>query len=142
MKIVVDTNVLVRVAVRDDDRQARVAFRLLKESSTVVVGLACLCEFVSVLRAVYKFSSAEIAVAIRELFNAKNVEMNRPAVEDGLAMLDAGGDFADGIVDAEGRSLGGEVFVSFDRQAVSKLTARHRPARLLSAACSRTRRAH
>jgi predicted nucleic-acid-binding protein len=116
MKIAVDTNVLVRVAVRDDARQARLAFRLLKQSPTVIVGLACLCEFVWVL------------------------EMNRPAVEAGLAMLDAGGDFADGIIAAECRWMGGETFVSFDRRAVSKLTAQHYSARLLDAAHSDSHR--
>jgi predicted nucleic-acid-binding protein len=140
MKIAVDTNVLVRVAVRDDARQARLAFRLLKQSPTVIVGLACLCEFVWVLEAVYKFSPTEVATAIRQLLDAANVEMNRPAVEAGLAMLDAGGDFADGIIAAECRWMGGETFVSFDRRAVSKLTAQHYSARLLDAAHSDSRR--
>lgn len=116
---------------RDDVRQARLAFRLLKQSSTVVIGLACLCEFVWVLEAVYKFSSIEIGKAIRQLLDAANVEMNRPAVEAGLAMLDGGGDFAEGVIAAEGRWMGGETFVSFDRQAVSRLTAQHYSARLL-----------
>lgn len=33
---------------------------------------------------------------------AANVEMNRPAVELGLSVLDAGGDFADGVIAYEG----------------------------------------
>lgn len=47
--------------------------------------------------------------------------MNRPAVEAGLAMLDAGGDFADGIMAHEGKWLGEGTFVSFARQAVKLL---------------------
>ncbi len=31
--------------------------------------------------------------------------------------VDAGGDFADGVIAYEGRWLGGETFVSFDRKA-------------------------
>jgi predicted nucleic-acid-binding protein len=142
MKIVVDTNVLVRVAVRDDARQARLAFRLLKESSTVIVGLVSICEFVWVLKTVYKFSSAEVARAVRQLLDAANVEMNRPAVEAGLAVLDAGGDFADGIIAAEGRWMGSETFVSFDRQACSKLAAQHYSVRLLGAHQDSRRRTH
>jgi predicted nucleic-acid-binding protein len=57
--------------------------------------------------------------------------MNRPAVEAGLSVLNAGGDFADGIMAYEGSWLGGETFVSFDKKAVSLLTAHGQPARLL-----------
>ena len=142
MRITVDTNVLIRVAVRDDVRQARIAYRTLKSASTVAVGLACLCEFVWVVKGVYGLSASEAAVAIRRLIDAKNVEVNRPAAEAGLVMLDAGGDFADGIIAAEGRWMGGETFVSFDRKAIAKLTAQHCAARLLSGTRIDTQRAH
>ena len=33
-------------------------------------------------------------------------------------MLDAGGDFEDGVIAFDGRWLGAETFVSFDRKAV------------------------
>ena len=49
------------------------------------------------------------------------METNRPAIEAGLAMLDAGGDFADGVIAYEGRWLGAETFVSFDKKAVEML---------------------
>ncbi len=58
--------------------------------------------------------------------------MNRPAVEAGLAMLEAGGDFADGIISYEGHWLGGETFVSFDKLAIDLLTQNGLSARLLS----------
>lgn len=38
-------------------------------------------------------------------------------------MMDAGGDFADGAIAFEGRRLGGEVFVTFDKQAAQLITA-------------------
>lgn len=57
--------------------------------------------------------------------------MNRPAVEAGLALLEAGGDFADGVMAYEGAWLGGETFVSFDRQAVELLAAQGQTAQLL-----------
>ena len=90
-----------------------------------------LCEFVWVLRRVYGFQPADASIAIRALLAAANVELNRPAVEAGLAVLDAGGDFADGVIAYEGNWLGGESFVSFDQQAVALLTALGQPARLL-----------
>jgi hypothetical protein len=48
-----------------------------------------------------------------------------------LATLDAGGDFADGVIAYEGRWLGAETFVSFDTKAVETLAAEGVPARLL-----------
>jgi len=131
MKVSVDTNVLVRAAVRDDRAQAEVAAKLLRTAKMIAIAVPCLCEFVWVLRRIYGFKPSDAATAIRALLVAENVEMNRPAVEAGLAMLDAGGDFADGAIAYEGRWLGAEMFVSFDRKAVEMLTAEGVPARVL-----------
>ena len=70
-------------------------------------------------------------MAIRALVAAINVEVNRPAVEAGLLVLEAGGDFADGVIAYEGNWLGGETFVSFDKKAVAILSSQGQSARLL-----------
>lgn len=121
MKVTVDTNVLVRAIVRDHAGQAREAAKILRQAELIAVAVPCLCEFVWVLRKVYVFSLNDIAAALEALFQARNVVVNRPAVEAGLAMLQAGGDFADGAIAYEGRWLGGEVFATFDRRAVALL---------------------
>ena len=131
MKVVVDTNVLVRAVVRDDAAQAKIAIKVLTDAGLIAVALPCLCELVWVLRRVYGFQPSDAAAAIRALLAAANVEMNRPAVEAGLSVLDAGGDFADGVIAYEGHWLGGETFVSFDKTAVALLTAQGQSARLL-----------
>lgn len=46
-------------------------------------------------------------------------------------MLAAGGDFADGVIAFEGRRLGGEVFASFDCEAVELVAAQGGDTRLL-----------
>jgi predicted nucleic-acid-binding protein len=61
-----------------------------------------------------------------------NVVVTRPAVEAGLAVLDGGGDFADGVLAFEGRWLGAETVVSFDKKAVKLMDAQGVAARLLS----------
>ena len=123
MKIAADTNVLVRAAVCDDPAQASIATKVLTDAELIAVALPCLCEFVWVLLRVYGFQQADAAGAIRALLAAANVEVNRPAVEAGLLVLDAGGDFADGVIAYEGNWLGGKTFVSFDKKAVALLTA-------------------
>jgi len=132
VKIIADTNVLVRAAVRDDAAQAQAAEKILQQATLIAISLPCLCEFVWVLRRVYGLSSSSIALAIRALLATGNAVMNRPAVEAGLAFLEAGGDFADGIVAYEGHWLGGETFVSFEKKAVSLASAQGLQAQLIS----------
>lgn len=132
MKISVDTNVLARAVLQDDAKQGRAASKLLKEASLIAVSLPCLCELVWILRRGAKLPKEEVAVTLRDLLDAGNVVMNRPAVEAGLAILEAGGDFADGIMAYEGNWLGGEIFVSFDKQAVELISQQGQTARLLS----------
>jgi hypothetical protein len=59
--------------------------------------------------------------------------VDRPAVDAGLALLEAGGDFADGVIAFEGRRLGGLVFTSFDAEAVRLIEANGGETRLLPA---------
>lgn len=131
MKIVADTNVLLRAIVGDDARQSQAAIEAMEQAEIVAVSLHALCELVWVLHHRYDVSRADIAAAIRQLLNTQNVVLNRPAVEAGLLVLDAGGDFADGVIAFEGQWLGGETFVSFDQKAVALLTAAGHSTRLL-----------
>jgi predicted nucleic-acid-binding protein len=121
VRITADTNVLVRSAVRDDKKQAAAADRILKSAEVIAVTLPCLCEFVWVLRKLYDISPHDVAEAIRNLLAVAKVQADRPAAEAGLAVLEAGGDFADGVIAHEGVRLGGETFVSFDKQAIKLL---------------------
>jgi predicted nucleic-acid-binding protein len=131
VKIAADTNVLVRAVMRDDAAQARAASKALTHAELIAIALPCLCEFVWVLRKVYSVNVEDIAAAIRALLGAANVQVNRPAVDAGLAMLEANGDFADGVIAYEGTWLGAETFVSFDKQAVTLLSKFGQPAQLL-----------
>ncbi len=123
VRITADTNVLVRAVLGDVPSQARLAADTLISAEIVAVPLPVLCEFVWVLLRRYGRSAGEIAASIRDLADAANVQLDRPAVEAGLAVLEAGGDFADGVIAFEGRRLGGSVFASFDRRAVELIAA-------------------
>ncbi|WP_426411132.1 type II toxin-antitoxin system VapC family toxin [Bradyrhizobium ganzhouense] len=123
MKITPDTNVLVRVLVGDNAEQSKAAEALLKKADVVAISISALCELVWVLSRGYKTSAVNIAASIRHLINASNAVVDRPAAEAGLALLDAGGDFADGIIAHEGNWLGADTFVSFDKKAVKLIEA-------------------
>jgi predicted nucleic-acid-binding protein len=132
MKITADTNVLVRAIIGDDAQQSRIAHTELNKADLVALALPALCELAWVLSRGYKIPSGKIAEAIRGLINSANIVVNRPAAEAGLALLDAGGDFADGVIAYEGSWLGADSFVSFDKTAVKLMEAQGGSARLLS----------
>ena len=131
MKLMADTNVLVRAITQDDERQSRIAQATLAQADLVALTLPVLCELAWVLSQGYKTPPAQIALVIRRLIDSANVAVNRPAAEAGLALLAAGGDFADGVIAHEGGWLGAESFVSFDKKAVKLLLAQGQTARLL-----------
>jgi predicted nucleic-acid-binding protein len=132
MKITADTNVLVRAITEDHEQQSRVAQATLKKAELVAISIPTLCELVWVLSQGYKISSSDVGETIRRLINAANVAVDRSAAEAGLALLDLGGDFADGVIAYEGNWLGADTFASFDKRAVKLMEAQGQSARLLS----------
>ena len=133
MRITADTNILVRATTEDDARQARLAQSLLTGADMVAISTQALCELVWVLSRAFKVPAQAIALGIRDLIGIDKMVVDRPAAEAGLAMLEAGGDFADGVIAHEGRRLGAEEFVSFDREAIALLRSQGKRARLLEA---------
>jgi len=131
VKITADTNVLVRALVQDDPDQAQLAAEVLQQADLVAVPLPVLCELVWVLRRVYQFSCHDCVLAIQALIDSRSVVVDRPAVDLGLRLLAAGGDFADGAIAMAGRALGADTFVTFDRQATLLLQDCGEPVRAL-----------
>lgn len=132
MKISVDTNVLVRLVIGDDETHQRRAAEVLEAAELIAVSVQSLCEFAWVLDRSYRVDRSNLSEAIRRILDMRNVVTDRSAVEAGLAVLDGGGDFADGVIAFEGLWLGGETFVSFDKKAVKLLESQGIAARLLS----------
>lgn len=132
MKITADTNLLVRAITKDDESQAARAAHELQTAELVAIPLPALCEVAWVLGAGYSLKRPEIAAALRGILHAQNTVTDEKGARAGLAALDAGGDFADGVIAYEGAALGGAEFVSFDRRAVTMLNNQGRAARLLA----------
>ena len=133
MKVTLDTNVLVRLATQDDPKQASAAFKVLQAASLIAVPTTALCEMVWVLMRGYRYSPEQVAHAIRTLLQVSQVVCHTPAVLAGLALLQSGGDFADGVIAFEGELLGGQEFVTFDQAAAKLLKTQKRKVRLLKA---------
>ena len=131
MRMIADTNVLLRFVLGDDPEQYKFALETMEKSEAVVVTTHALCEMAWVLRSRYGVSRENIAATISQLRETKNVVVDSATVYAGLSVLAAGADFADGVIAHEGRWLGGETFVSFDKKAVSAMAKQGVKARLL-----------
>ena len=132
MRMIADTNVLLRFVLDDDPEQYQLALDTMEKSEGVVVTNHALCEMAWVLRSRYGVSRSVIAATIRGLLETRNVVLDSNAVIAGLTTLEAGADFADGVIAYEGRWLGGETFVSFDKKAVEAVAKQGQQAKLLA----------
>ena len=94
---------------------------LLLQASVVAVPVPVFCELAWVLKRINSRSGAEIAAVIEPCTALEVIATDLPAVEAGLVALQAGGDFADGVIAHQGEALGGTVFASFDRRAIARL---------------------
>jgi predicted nucleic-acid-binding protein len=129
--MIADTNVLMRAVLDDDPVQSRASRLALSSADQVIIGRHAFCEMVWLLRQRYKMPKAEIVKVIRGYLEAQNVVTDTPAVRAGLEAMEAGADFADGVVAYEGRWMGGEMFVSFDKKAVAAVAKQGLQAELL-----------
>ncbi|ASG22802.1 type II toxin-antitoxin system VapC family toxin [Nitrospirillum viridazoti] len=119
MKVAIDTNVMVRYLTWDDEAQAQKAAVVIEGAETLIIPLQVLCETVWVLRRLYRYGDHEIAAALRTVTEARNVQVNRPALETGLSLLSQGGDFADGVILAEADAARADTLMTFDRTFAS-----------------------
>jgi predicted nucleic-acid-binding protein len=129
--MIADTNLLVRAVLDDDPHQSRAARHALGSANQVVISRHAFCEMVWVLHQHYKKSKVEIINAVLGFLEADSVITESAAVQAGIEAMKAGADFADGVIAYEGRWLGGEEFVSFDKKAVAALAKQGVRAKLL-----------
>jgi predicted nucleic-acid-binding protein len=125
LRIAIDTNVLVRYLVWDDERQAHRAAAAIEAASSVVVSTTVLCETVWVLSRAFKLPRPSIIAALREFITSDRVEVDRLEAEAGLAHLALGGDFADGVIRLHAEQSRVDQLVTFDRDfaAASRLSS-------------------
>lgn len=131
MRLVTDTNILLRLVLNDDPVQAATAQRLIEEAELVCIPVAALCEFVWTLRRGYKRPVTDIVDLVADILDTDKFVTDRPAVEAGLAVLRTGGDFGDGVIAYQGFILGGTSLASFDKQAVDLVSKLIGPAFIL-----------
>ncbi len=119
----IDTNVLVRFLVRDDEAQFERARKLIKREVAagrrVFISQLVLLETEWVLRSRYALRKIEIIGAISGLLDATDVQLEDEAtIEEALFVWKDGVvDFADCLIGARNRSLGCRATATFDAKA-------------------------
>jgi len=119
----IDTNVLVRFLVRDDESQYEKARKLIKREVTAgrraFVSQLVLLETEWVLRSRYGLAKFEIVAVISGLLDATDVQLeNEAAIEEALYVWkDGSANFADCLIGAQNRRLGCRATATFDVKA-------------------------
>ena len=122
----IDTNVLVRFLVQDDEVQFKKARKLIKREVAlgrrVFVNQLVLMETEWVLRSRYAVPKNQIIAAISGLLDAVDVQFeDEPVIEEALFIWkEATADFADCLIGVKNRRMGCQVTATFDIKA-SKL---------------------
>ncbi|PYE45146.1 putative nucleic-acid-binding protein [Rhizobium sp. PP-F2F-G20b] len=117
----------------DDHEESRQAQAVLR-SDSVVLSIHALCELDWVLRRLYKNSRSEVIEIIQALTETQGIVTDSETVHAGLSFLSSGGDFADGVIEHDGRRLGGQVFTTFDKRAAAIIRRSGRSVNLLGRA--------
>lgn len=119
-----DTNILVRLITRDDERQAARARRLLSSDSLerAFVNRVTVLELVWVLESAYDYASALIADAIDVLLDLSTVTVeDASVVRRAVRLYRSGADFADALVAESNLDHLCHATHTFDRGAAKKL---------------------
>lgn len=112
----IDTNILVRLLVRDNLAQTVTARDVVREGAFVPITV--LLELGWVLKSNYGFSRQKIAIGLTELLdNPSTFFEDQPALRAAVDLYANGADFADAIHLVASR--GAEAFVTFDRKVPS-----------------------
>jgi predicted nucleic-acid-binding protein len=120
----VDTNVLIRYLIRDNQPQYEKARRLIdrevSKGDPLLVSLLVLLESEWVLRSRYGLPKSEIVAAFSAMLQATDLVFeDEPSIEHAIYLWkDSSADFADCLIDARNLRLGCRATATFDGRAL------------------------
>jgi predicted nucleic-acid-binding protein len=118
----VDTNVLVRLLLDDDEEQGRAARTLQKTHAPLFVSHVVLVELTWVLKAAYGFTRAKLDAVVDMLLDTEGLLLQEPGIVRSALVLFRGSraEFSDCMILAIAESAGAGPLATFDDK-LSKL---------------------
>ena len=120
----IDTNILVRIITRDDEKQSQIALDYVSNSSTpFVINHIVICELVWVLESAYKYDKKQIIKALECILKVKQfLILEKNSVRSALKLYaETTIDFSDALIGYVNKEEGCEFTITFDK-ATSKTT--------------------
>jgi predicted nucleic-acid-binding protein len=99
----IDTNILVRLLVKDDEKQTSLAANYIKNNcvnSKAIINHVVLCELVWVLESAYKYERVDIVDAIEHILRTKQfLVLEKESVRSALELYENNKlDFSDALI--------------------------------------------
>lgn len=118
----IDTNILIRYLVQDDEQQASAATKILERVSDinpVFINNIVMCEMVWVLSRAYKYKKSLISRIIEQILSTSGIEFeNAEGVRKALRYyISENADFSDYLIAEINKENGAETTYTFDRKA-------------------------
>jgi len=123
-----DTNVLVRLLAQDQPEQTGKAQKFISQRCTeaqpAFVNLIVLAETVWVLERSYRYTVAQICLALEQLLQVREIKIQSP--DEVWAALrnyrETGVGFSDALIEAINLTAGCSTTISFDKKAIKRLS--------------------
>ena len=126
----IDTNILVRFLIQDDEQQGQLARRLIQhvlaQGETLFIPVTVLLELEWVLRSNFLFNKSQVVELISNLLSTKETEFeSEPSVEIALDLFrNHAADFADCLHIALAHRAGHAPLRTFDKTAAKVVGAK------------------
>ncbi len=116
--IAIDTNIIIRFLVKDDEIQFKKSLALFKNNPIFIADTVIL-EVEWVLRYAYNFNKMAIYEALTKLFGLENIHLSNPTlISQSIQWYKQGLDFADAMHLAQSQQC--HHFFTFDKKFINK----------------------
>lgn len=118
----IDTNVLIRILTKDDEKQAQLAFDYIASScsnSSIVINAVVFCEVVWVLESAYNYTKEEIINCLLHILKTKQFLIpDKEIIRLALTLYqDTKIDFSDALIGYLNKQQNCEFTITFDKEA-------------------------
>lgn len=118
----IDTNVLIRILVKDDENQAQLAFDYITKScinSSIIINSIVFCEVVWVLESAYNYTKEEIINCLLHILKTKQFLIpDKEIIRLALTLYqETKIDFSDALIGYKNKLENCNFTITFDREA-------------------------